>query len=365
MQPLRAPAGYRKMTFTSAARRIWPPKGERGRHVLVSLCSLIILAGAVFCWKIAAAQNSPQPARLAIVGPAGSAEFARRLSDDPALRKLGLELEVKRYDDSSRVIKDLKAGVVQIAMFNLDTLVNQEEQSRSPLAVASALSQPFQFRSDEELADVLSTSFGESVLADVSRAGIVPLSLWNQGLSQIVSEKSNNKSTFFVGSHVMTSSAASWHALKALGADASLSREGYVDWYGAKYKDVDAIETAWDLPADISNRIKPRTFVLAFRPLIQVVAANRGFWNNLSETQKKTVASEVLAITKQADIIALQRNEAGRKRLETNATFVNYTDQELIKLRDQSSPPNSNSEPEWRIQILDRAKAEAAASKKK
>jgi TRAP-type C4-dicarboxylate transport system substrate-binding protein len=297
--------GTEKMTFISVARRLSQPQGALGRRALGSICAIHILAGAAFCWEVAAAQNSQQPTHLAIVGPVGSAEFARRLSNDPALRKLGLELEVKGYGDSSEVIKDLKAGAVQIAMFNLDTLVAQEEQSRSPLVVASALSHPFQFRSDEELADVLNTSFGEAVLADISRAGIVPLSLWNQGLSQIVSEKSNNKNTFFVGSHVMTSSPTSWHALKALGADASLSREGYVDWNGAKYKDVDAIETASDLPADISNRIKPKTYVLAFRPLIQVVAANRVFWNNLSETQKKTVASEVLAVTKQADAIAL------------------------------------------------------------
>jgi Bacterial extracellular solute-binding protein, family 7 len=295
-------------TFVSNVAQIRKPTRRLG-HVF-KLAGIIL--ASVVCWEIAVAQKgqvAPDATYLAVVGPPSGTELAKRLSDSPAMRKLGLQLTLKRYVDSIDAIKDLRTGRVQIAVFNLDSLVALQEQTGNPLILASALSQPFQFRSDEELTSVLGTSFGEAVLADVSRAGIVPLSLWNQGLSQIVSEKVGIRKNFFVGSHVMTSSSTSLIALKALGAHASLSREGYDDWD----KDVDAIETGWNLPPDVSKKISPKTYVAAFRPLIQVVAANRAFSDGLSETQKKAVASEVIALIVTTSRIQIAPRDSAQK----------------------------------------------------
>jgi TRAP-type C4-dicarboxylate transport system substrate-binding protein len=332
-----------------------PMMNSRFEGLLAALLSGFMLLPSVG----ACAQDAGAYITLAATRSVGNDEFTSSVLKDLTLGQSGIQVVIKSFGDPTELLKSILAGSVDLGVIDLDTLVQLEPQ----LGVAAVLT-PFQFRSNDELSDVLNSWFGDAILADIGRTGLVPISLSNRGLTKIVSERDTNSYTFFKGSHVATTSHSSSSALKALGAEVYVRKTGEPPSAALAEHKADALETSnWG----VVQGFKARTLVSGFRPIIYAAVANSQFWENLTEVRRKALAGATTRAAKRADLVVRLDDDAARKKFEGEIRFVSFNDEELASLGKTSARATANSSnPEilWSFQLLDSAKAAAAAQKK-
>lgn len=330
--------------------------------------------GILYClayWFFAAFSGMPAYAadlRLAVARSAQDEQFIKSLQTSPTLRGLGLRVSTATFSNSGQIIDALKRGDANLAVFTLDSLARSEQASKKPLTIAAILAQPFQFQSSDELVNVLGTTFGTSVLADISRTGLVPLALWNRGLSEIVSERPIGKSFVFANFRVAAQSPEAVSVLRALGSDATLARDEEQPSELLARSQIDSVEVGAD---EFLKGIKgSRSVVSGFRPLISVVAANPDYWNTLSEEQKSAIASVAADASTKAVLMARANEQSARKKAwSENFSYVEFDEGQLSRFRDISTrvlfKDGSIPDIEWQTKSLDDAKAEAQQGLKK
>jgi TRAP-type C4-dicarboxylate transport system substrate-binding protein len=326
-----------------------------------------LFAVSVSCLGVTSAIDArADEVRVAVPQALQTEEFVALFKADPAPSSQRLRLSIKPFSNSLHALKALKAGETQLAIFTVDALMEAQRESKSALMITPALVQPFVFESSQELFDILDTSFGQAVLADISRTEIVPLTLWNRGLSHIMAEPSIKKLNDFAGVRVASQSSDAVFVLSSLGAKASLVPDYEPIGMLADNK-IDAIEVA---PEDIFRGPKARSLVGAFRPLINVLAANSTFWGQLSEAQKQALAAAATGAAKkaQASVRSIEESIRAKAGLK-NLTYLEFEGEQLKKLQSLSKKAffknRDLSDAEWQFASLKDARAEAQQGSKK
>jgi TRAP-type C4-dicarboxylate transport system substrate-binding protein len=209
--------------------------------------------------------------------------------------------------------------------------------------------------------DIEDTPLGDAVLADVARTGIIPLSFWNRGQSQIWARKPLNSREQFNGISIAESASASGDIesrvfFTSLGAQPrrvspaqalTILQDGTVQ--ATVFEPYMAGNSGWD-HTDFGFLV----YATGFQPNVGVFASSPNYWSKQSEENKlvwKQAVDEVSKLTADA-IRALDL----RSRQKATVSVTPPGRDELIRtlsLGTADTVPNLQRD----LELVDEAKA--------
>ena len=184
-------------------------------------------------------------------------------------------------------------GAADLALVDLDTLKSRKFDG-APLQ-AFLFSIPFGFGGIDQAYVVQDAALGSAALSDISRTGLVALSYWNKGESQLVTkEKLFSADTIKQLKIVSYNHDDATSVFTKLGA--SLRPEANLgDWESGTVN-----AAIVDRPDEKFFRQLGATYIVPIRPLVGVLVANARYWRQLNETQKRAWQRTVSSADKTA-----------------------------------------------------------------
>ena len=230
------------------------------------------------------------------------------------LQKLSAELagfaEVELVKQETDPLELLRNGTVDIAIVPSSALTAVGAKDLTSFDL------PFLFTASDEVSVVQNSLVGQNILSSLHYQGLVGLSFWNAGMSQLIGSSFSelkdlkgktvcvqkidsllvtNEKTFSSGS---TSSVTAEAVLSGLGVNATIS-----DAFVKETKDVrsncsqgaDAIEVAPTMIDQKEFKTPPSWLSSAgFRPIVFVLTMREDRWNKLTSRVQEALASEAI-----------------------------------------------------------------------
>lgn len=234
-----------------------------------------------------------------------TAQLIQALMDSPVLKSAEITIVPVDLGGERDIADMLIAGEIGLGLVSIWAIEQSAIDAERHPILAPVLNQPFQFASTEELLGIQETPFGEAILADINRTGLVGLSFWNRGQTHIVSRmdittaadlKGLNIRTFRLqeGDEVLVAMGASRFALPAAEVPMALQ--------------AGAIEAAEILPDTAQAYLTEDTATLIpnYRPLVGILAASADFWSDRTEREKAALAAAAREAQRMGNIAALQ-----------------------------------------------------------
>jgi ABC-type amino acid transport substrate-binding protein len=124
-------------------------------------------------------------------------QFSEAVRSSKYLDQAGIKVGIIRFKTGEDVLDAVLKGSIDFGLIPLTALSKRKYDDQPQLY--SVFTRPFLFTSSSEVIDIEGTPLGTAVLADVARTGIIPLSFWNRGISQIWARKPVNSADHFAG----------------------------------------------------------------------------------------------------------------------------------------------------------------------
>lgn len=231
-------------------------------------------------------------ATIAISLPAKNDPFFQSLMGSSELKKADIALSPLIGSQEDSLTKVL-VGAADLALVDLDTLKSRKFDG-APLQ-AFLFSIPFGFGGIDQAYVVQDAALGSAALSDISRTGLVALSYWNKGKSQLVTkEKLFSADTIKQLKIVSYNHDDATSVFTKLGA--SLRPEANLgDWESGTVN-----AAIVDRPDEKFFRQLGATYIVPIRPLVGVLVANARYWRQLNETQKRAWQRTVSSADKTA-----------------------------------------------------------------
>jgi len=218
--------------------------------------------------------------------------FIRSLQSSPSLEHAGIKVVVQAVATDDAALDAVLKGSADLALFSLDVLSKRKFDDQPKLF--SVFTRPFFFDSSDQIFRVEDSALGDAVLADVARAGVLPLAYWNRGLSQIVARQPLQSIESFRGLKV-AGYPTDWFdqdtdklILTSLGAEPIATRNvasefGNGTVGAAIWKPLDnGMSPQWDL-----RNFDFTMWAIDFQPIVGVLASSIPYWKSLRETEKE------------------------------------------------------------------------------
>lgn len=260
--------------------------------------------------------------------------FAQSLQHSPALEHAGIKVIVQTVAQDDQVLDGLLNGTTDLGLFALDLLSNRKFDDQPKLF--SLFTRPFFFESADQIFNVQHTPVGDAVLADIARAGLVPLSYWNRGLSKIVAKHPLNTPEHFRGLTVASYS-TKWAKeyntqpiLHSLGAEPRTTPNvafelgsgavGAVLW--------EPLDDEKSTQADL-RKFDFKVYATDFQPLVGILASSLRYWDELSEAEKDAWKVAVIDAAKKTINEIDSREYWSRKNNKVD--LINFDREQTLK----------------------------------
>ncbi len=231
--------------------------------------------------------------------------FVKSLQNSPSLEHAGIKVVVQRLPTDDAVLDAVLRGSADLGLFALDVLSKRKFDDQPRLY--SVFTRPFFFESSDQIFRLEQTPLGDAVLADVARAGVLPLAYWNGGLSQIMAKRPLESVESFRGL-IVASDSENWSRedtakpiLNSLGAEPVATFNVAMEFSKANvgaaiWKPSDDGNAEWLDPKDYGFQI----YATDFQPNVGILASSLPYWNSLQEKQKAAWKAATAEATKQA-----------------------------------------------------------------
>lgn len=207
------------------------------------------------------------------------------------------------------ILRGLIEGEVDIGFVSYQTLAAHKFGDFDSPVLGGLLAQPFQFMGTPELFQVEQSPFGDAVLAEINRTGLIGLSFWNRGQSRILSKMPIRTAEDFKGLKIRSfDRSTANNVLVALGARETPMAFGET-MYAFQQRAIDAVEATPDRARRFLREVQGTGSVIAgYRPLIGFVLASGVFWAGLSEREKSIIkrAAEAAANANREIVLSLE-----------------------------------------------------------
>ena len=253
--------------------------------------------------------NSAWATELRLAFPAVYADdvFVKSLLSSKVLVEAGVTLAPQKSESEQQAMQAVKSGAADIGVFTLA----DEDLRKLPKAgtETSLLTRPFMFQSAKEVFLMQNSFIGDAAANDASRAGLVPLQLWNHAITYFLTTEPLRSAADFAKLTVTTDYGAPPSAvLDAVGAKTS---ELMPTMKGGAAK---AIATQLgDKMLDFAEKFDGRLYLTTGWPETGLLAAAPDSWMKLSEAEKNALKLAAEQARQASDAAIMARDEAIRK----------------------------------------------------
>jgi Bacterial extracellular solute-binding protein, family 7 len=213
------------------------------------------------------------------------------LSLEGSLERNGIKSIVQSTAKDDDVLDAILNGSADAGLFTLGALARRKFDDKPRLF--SALTRPFVFHSSDQIFKIEQSPLGDAILADIARAGIVPLDYWNRGLSQIIAKQPLISIENFRGLTIGSSSTdllkenGTNSILISLGAKPRPSSDAIGDFRKGNLE-----AAVWE-PLTYDGKYPPwnienfeKVYATDFQPIVGIVASSKSYWEGLREADK-------------------------------------------------------------------------------
>ncbi|MEQ9334691.1 TRAP transporter substrate-binding protein DctP [Thalassobaculum sp.] len=267
-----------------------PIKLEYFRIIWLSL--IIILS---FSFVVRA--NSSDSERLSIAGSAFNNNVAVKL-----LEKINISSEMSSEDlsvtyvdvpefDVEKLIDYVMSGKYDIGIVSIEELIKKFEEKN--LVYLSLLAQPFTYANNGEMFRVQDSIYGDIVLSEIGKFGVIPLGFWNHPQSHLVTKKHIENVEDLKGLKIATPQKYSYSTIFALGA--SPVAMSFSEVYGALQTGVvDGIEQysykSYDVPDVV---FYSGSIITNYRSETGIFIVSVNSWKRWTESKRSIVRSAI------------------------------------------------------------------------
>ena len=223
-------------------------------------------------------------ARIAVPSYALQDPFVQTLRNTTILTDVGTKVQFISHDVAMETLESVLKGSTDLALVTLDNVT--QYKFKTPPELVPIFTRPFLFSAAQDAFSVQAAPLGNAVLADLNRTGLVALGFWNRGTSQLIAQ--NPVKTL-----------ADFRGLKVVASQDKTATAAVFTKYGASVTQLPANQisnaiTAGAANAAIVDKVPEGFFNLSgakytstLRPLVGVLVANRKYWSDLSESERR------------------------------------------------------------------------------
>jgi TRAP-type C4-dicarboxylate transport system substrate-binding protein/pimeloyl-ACP methyl ester carboxylesterase len=263
--------------------------------------------------------------RIAVPKPYLQDTFLKSLLDSRELAAVGIKPVTLPTATEQEAMAAVNSGAAALSVFSV------AEADRRALkksgSEAALLSQPFLFKSAEEVVTMQKSFLGQAALTDAGQSGLFPLQLWNHNVTYFLTRDPIGSEADFKKLTIATDANA--HDVKIISAvagDAKVSSGGGTSSMMAG--PVNGFETQLDAATqEFVAKYGHKLYLTTGWPVTGVLAAAPNYWLALSEAEKKAWQAAAAAALGASDAEILAREDTIRKNPNIEVTSLDHSSQ--------------------------------------